>query len=137
MVINFSFLAIIPDHSHASLVYLYFVIHGIASSLYVSSCWPCIKFMVPKNLTTTAYGLCYCAQNIMLFIGPLGAGIIIDNTEHRSGGYFWSSLFFLVMSILTLIIGIIVFYWDYDNDAILYHGETILGIEENSEANPQ
>jgi len=119
LICNFFYLTLLPDNIHDSFVYFFFIVHGLAYSLFMSAYWPCIKFIVPSHLTTTAYGLSYSAQNIMLFLGPAVTGTIIDSTKHISGGYFWSSIFLLFISILTALVGLIIYLYDHkDSEAL-------------------
>lgn len=119
---NFVYLVALPDNPHVLYIYLFFVIHGAASSMFMSSYWPCVKLIIPSNLTTTAYGLAYCMQNLLLVIGPAVAGIIIDRTELTSGGYLWCAVFLFGLSVGTAIVGLIVLLWDYNGSAVLYRG---------------
>lgn len=101
---------------------MFFFFNGLANSLFTSASWPCIKLIVFKNLTTTAYGFAYSAVNVMSFLGGALIGVIIDRTMNVSGGYYWSSVFLFVFSILTVLIGFTILMWDYQDRKTLYHG---------------
>jgi len=72
---------------------LFFPIFGLCCTLFMGSYWPCIKFVVDKSLTTTAYGICFCIQDIFGFFMPLIIGQIIDHTKNIMGGYYWVFLY--------------------------------------------
>eukprot|EP00826_Nyctotherus_ovalis_P032252 TRINITY_DN2600_c0_g8_i2.p1 TRINITY_DN2600_c0_g8~~TRINITY_DN2600_c0_g8_i2.p1 ORF type:complete len:112 (-),score=19.40 TRINITY_DN2600_c0_g8_i2:16-351(-) len=88
--------------------------------MFMSSYWPCVKLIIPSKLTTTAYGLAYCMQNLLLVIGPAVAGIIIDKTELTSGGYLWCAVFLFGLSVATAVVGLVVLLWDCNGTAVLY-----------------
>jgi len=111
-----------PDTASKTSVYSFFFSSGVAASLFISAFWPCIKLIVFKDLTTTAYGIAYSVMNAMEFSGSAVIGIIIDRTVHFSGGYLWSSIFLFAVSIFTAIAGLAILIWDYRDKAILYDG---------------
>jgi hypothetical protein len=111
-----------PDDASRTLVYSFFFLHGIGASLFISAFWPCIKLIVFRDLTTTAYGIAYSVMNAMEFAGCALIGVIIDHTVHASGGYLWSSIFLFTSSILTALSGFAILVWDYKDKRTLYHG---------------
>ena len=121
-MINFALLASLPDVVPSFMIYLFFVLHGLFVSMFMSAFWPCIKYVVPNALTTTAYGITFCIQDSMIFLGTVLTGTVIDATVKYSGGYFWSSVMFFGIAFFATVIGGIVLVLDYKRDSILYNG---------------
>lgn len=119
---NFVYLAALGDGAGKGFVYVFFFLHGLAGSLFTSAFWPCIKFIVFRDLTTTAYGLSYSVMNAMEFGGCALVGVIIDRTAHVSGGYLWSTVFLLSASVLAALLGLVILVWDYKGKKVLYLG---------------
>jgi len=123
-MVNFTVLTYLPENVDPNFIYAFFIMHGICMSLFLTAFWPCIKFVVPSGMTTTAYGLTFSIQNALLFLGPSCTGIVIDATEMLDGGYFWATLFFALLSIASAIMGGVVLGLDlYKGNGVLYKGE--------------
>lgn len=121
-VIGFIIITCLPQTASKYWLYFCFTVYGTGNAIFVTSFWPCVKFIIPKGFTTTAYGLIFCIQDAMMFLGPILAGLVVDATKHYSGGYRYVSLMFLLTSFLSAIIGMVIFILDYKTDKILYKG---------------
>ena len=96
-MLNFMLLSSLSNCYQCVGVYLFFVFHGLFSSLYIATFWACIKYatvlydriVVAKNMTTTAFGLAFCIQDFLIFFGPIFTGLVIDKNSSPARGYFW------------------------------------------------
>jgi len=102
-------------HEVPTLVFI-----GLAYSLYGSSIWATIPYVVPPGLVGTAFGLTMAAQNSGLFIAPLIVGVIHDHTT-ADYGYRWVYVFFLIVNVIGLALGISLGLLDVRQfDGVLY-----------------
>lgn len=119
-LIAFLILACIPDNAPKWIIYFAFVLYGLSFAIFLTSYWPCIKFTVPSGLSATAFGLSFCFQAILMFLGPILTGYIIDKTKEYSGGYFAATIVFVVIGLFSTIVSGIVLITDYKKDRILF-----------------
>ena len=117
---SFVILTFISDNSSKWIIYLAFVLYGISGAIFLTSYWPCIKFTVPSGLSATAYGLNFCFQATLMFLGPILIGYVIDKTKRYSGGYYGATLVFVVIAFFSSVVSGIVFICDYKGGRILY-----------------
>lgn len=117
---SFVVLTFIPDTSPKWVICSAFLLYGVSNALFLTSYWPCIKLVVPSGLTATAYGLNFCLQAVLMMSGPLLTGYVIDKTKENSGGYYGSSLVFLLVSVVSAVIGLIVLVKDLKGERALY-----------------
>lgn len=101
-----------------ALVILPFVCLGIFYSFYSAVLWPCVALVCDPKVVGTAFGIITSIQNIGLAVGPLIVGAIVENTERKSG-YFYMSIFFIIVSCLCVLINITLFFYDRNNRDIL------------------
>ena len=87
------------------------VLLGITYSIYVSSIWPSIFYVVPARTVGTAYGLTTAVQNAGLALIPLVVGPITEKTTYR-GGYFWVNMTLGMIAILGILNAVWLFIWD-------------------------
>ena len=120
---NFAFLSIQSRFANPTLLYIFFAFHGIFLSMFLASFWPCVKFLAPKNLTTTAFSLvCACSEAIY-FVGFIAIGETIDRSANYSAGYHWVIELFVAIFFITSILSGIAFVSDYFyHDKVLYNG---------------
>jgi len=132
---NFAYLASLPDNSSYFYVYIFFILHGIFSSIFITAFWPCIKYVISNSLTATAYGIAFSFNELVYFVAPLVTGLVIDKTKMNKGGYFWSTLVFFLWAFIAMNIAASILVSDYRNSAVLYKG--FEQIEEGNESNSQ
>lgn len=65
------------------------VLLGIAYTIYASSLWACIPYVVKPNALGTAFGITMAIQNIGLSFVPSIGNLIADNTKHIDYGYYY------------------------------------------------
>jgi hypothetical protein len=66
----------------------------------------CIPLVVDKHVMGMALGVQTAVYNIAMAIIPLLIGKITVETEYYYYGYFWDSIFFIVLSIVGLVLTI-------------------------------
>ncbi len=123
LTFNFALLASLPQAVSHWPIYLFFVIHGICSALFITAFWPCIKLAIPSGLTTTAYGVAFAIQDGLLFLAPICTGVVIDATKTNAGGYFWASVLFFGMGVIAMALGGIILVLEYSKKSVLHYGE--------------
>lgn len=119
-LLAFLILVFIPDNAPEWIIYFAFVLYGLSLAIFLTSYWPCVKFTVPSDLSATAFGLSFCFQAILMFLGPILTGYIIDKTKEYSGGYFAATIVFVVIGLFSTIVSGIVLISDYKKKRILY-----------------
>jgi len=71
--------------------------------------------MVEARLLGTAFGVCTTFQNLGTVIAPPVLGWIIEETKDLSygqDGYFWTSVFFIVISFMAFMFNVCVYMYD-------------------------
>ena len=85
---------------------------GFSITVYYVLMFGCVSLLVRESQTGTAYGFITCFQNIgTTFIPPL-ISYIHDSTININFGYFWTILAFIILSILSLYVKIVLYQWD-------------------------
>ena len=87
--------------------YLASVIYSISYTLFSSSFWPLVGFLVEGNQVGTAYGIYLGVQNLFWGLLSIFSGVIIDNN-----GYFISEILYSLLSYLVLMISVLVLMID-------------------------
>jgi MFS family permease len=107
-------LLVLAVHLSFALTYIspYFlmVILGIAFSLVPASMWPAVAKIVNENRIGTAYGLMFSLQNIGLWVFPILAGLILDNTNAPEGtklDYTFTQLMFASLGLAGLVFALL------------------------------
>lgn len=95
--------------------YLTLSILGTAYCIYSSAMWPAIAYVVPHEDVGTAYGLTTAVQNAGLAAVPMIVGKLHDD----SGGYKKVELFFFILGIFGIAIGIMLNLVDVRNGSVL------------------
>ena len=68
--------------------------------------------MVEARLLGTAFGVCTTFQNLGTVIAPPVLGWIIEETQDHDYGYFWTSVFFIVISFMAFMFNVCVYMYD-------------------------
>lgn len=72
------------------------VMFGIGYSVFASTLWPSIPYVVQAKTVGTAFGITTAIQNIGMSFAPTIAGIIHDQTISLDSGYYWVISFILL-----------------------------------------
>jgi hypothetical protein len=84
--------------------------------VFILSFWPIIAIIVPDpEISPTAIGLATCIQNAALTVSPL----IIAGFSKFSTGYYWEEVFFIVCSILSVILVSCLYYFNGNGGGLL------------------
>lgn len=129
---SFIVLSFLPNSTPPWSIYLWFAFYGVFCSLVITSVWPCIKFVVPQGLTSTAFGLCFSIEDAILFLGPFLTGLTIDGTKSNSGGYFWSAVLFFGICVVATGLSVLLFVIDYGREKLLYDRDAVARIDGGS-----
>jgi sugar phosphate permease len=68
--------------------------------------------MVEARLLGTAFGVCTTFQNLGTVIAPPVLGWIIEETKDHDYGYFWTSVFFIIISFMAFMFNVCVYMYD-------------------------
>ena len=117
---GFVILTFVSDDVPKLVIFICFGLYGLSSAIFLTSYWPCIKFVVQSGLTTTAYGLNLCLQDIFMFMAPIFIGMVIDKTVEYSGGYKFAVVIFSLIALSSTITSIAVYYVDYKHKRVLH-----------------
>ena len=98
LVIAFCISAALPDKEGSKMEIVPLVMVGIGYSVYCAAIWGSIPYTVQPHTVGTAFGICTAIQNIGLVIAPTIVGYIKQHT-HKSHGYFWVLIFFVIVNI--------------------------------------
>ena len=89
------------------------ILIGIGYSIYAAALWGSIPYVVEARTVGTAFGFCTAIQNTGMAIAPSIVGAIIDATKDDSShGYFWVSVFFALICVVTLALNCVLYYVD-------------------------
>ena len=83
------------------------VLTGVAYSIYGASFWASIPYIVSPQTVGTAFGIVNSFQNFGVFAATLIAGYVTDHTKDKDAGYFWPQAIFILYSVLSLIVHIL------------------------------
>ena len=87
--------------------YLASVIYSISYTLFGSSFWPLVGFLVEANQIGTAYGIYFGFQNLFWGLLAIVSGVIIDIS-----GYFVLEIMYSLLSYLVLMVSVLVLMID-------------------------
>ena len=90
----------------------YFLI-GLSYSLYGTSSWPMIPYVVDNHVIGTAYGIGFACQSLGTIFGPIVVGWLSD--AGRTNGitdYFWVNVFFAMGALSALLMNVAVTWID-------------------------
>lgn len=103
---------------------------GISYSIYGAALWPTVPIVVKEEYLGTAFGVTIAIQNAGLAFGPNIVGLIQIFYE----GYSLVSIFFIVVSIIGLMSGMLLYYVNMrDHNNILQKPTKEIHQEENSD----
>ncbi len=94
-----------------------FVLFGVAYSLYTTSLWPCVPYVVDKKMLGSAYGIVIAMENIGLSIGPLLVSAM--HATSYKGGYFAVSMLNFFEALIGTAFAGYLFYYDYTHSQVL------------------
>lgn len=92
--------------------YVPLVLLGIAFSLVPAAMWPSVAFLVDEKRLGTAYGFMTSLQNLGLWVFPIVAGAILDQTNKYNIAnqlplnYTWTMIMFAALGLLGLLFAI-------------------------------
>ena len=89
---------------------------GVAYSVFTSSLWPCVPFLVERHQTATAYGLLSVALNLTLSVVPI---IIATLRSRYPLDWNYALFFFLSLSLASILFSIWFFMIDRSNGGML------------------
>ena len=85
---------------------------GLSYAIFGSTLWSAISFTVEPHATGTAYGITHCFLNIGRVIFPTVSGIINEQTKQVEGGYFYETLFWIFISMISFVTTLILQFLD-------------------------
>ena len=122
------------DSDRPFLPILYFTLLGIGYSIHLAVFWAAFTYIINPKIIGTALGGVYASGNIALVIFPIVTGVIQENTQ-RDHGYYWVSVFLLVLAIIGLIAALFIYVYDLQHNSILNMPCSYVVIPSNSEEN--
>ena len=96
--------------SNPGLIYIPYIasiIYSISYTLFSSSFWPLVGFLVEGSHVATAYGIYLGVQNLFWGLLAIVSGVIIDNN-----GYLVLEIMYTLLSFLVLMISVLVLMID-------------------------
>ena len=84
--------------------YISGVIYSISYTIFASSFWPLVAFLVQPDQIGTAYGIYFSVQNIFWGLLAILSGVIIDNIGYFVLETVYTSLMFLVLMVAVLVL---------------------------------
>ena len=94
------------------------ILLGFSYSTYSVVLWGSLPYMVEARTLGTAFGICTACQNFGTFFAAPIIGILTIDEDERIGkpyyrkGYFWVSLFFIIISLFSLLFNFLAHYFD-------------------------
>lgn len=107
-----------PDSDRPIYPIFFLALLGLSYSIYVTTYWSALSYIVDAHLYGTAFGTVYAISNLGLVIFPPFIGYIQDNSS-SSHGYFWVSFLLAVVGFIGVVTGFIVYFLDMKNGGIL------------------
>merc|ERR1719461_2563015 len=107
----FSWLNIIFGSPILSLVFL-----GFGYTLFVTSLWPSIPYMIDSHKLGTGYGLIYAFYCICYSVSQLMIPMFVRTNEHNGKEYDYVCAYLIVLSVIYCIIAIILYLWKKDDE---------------------
>jgi len=94
---------------------------GVSYSLFASTAWPCIPYIVSPKTVGTAIGIGYCFQALGIFIGSYIVGFISVKSKGDDGkvNYAWVCLFLGIGASLATLSAIGILIYDLKKGGIL------------------
>ena len=112
------------------------ILLGVSLSIYITIMQCSIPFVIKSHLLGTALGLQGVFQNFGLMLFTFVFSYIHDNTLTVSQGYFWSIVFFLLMSIVSFLTKCVLHAWDLKRGSILNSKTPYLDFLQYSQIHP-
>ena len=88
---------------------------GFGLTVYYVLMFGSVSYLVKENQHGTAYGFITTFQNIGTFAVPPFISYIHDSTMNVNQGYFWTFIAFIMLSVISISIKIILLKWDAKN----------------------
>ncbi|CAG9319499.1 im:7160594_1 [Blepharisma stoltei] len=110
---------LLPDCDKCIWGGLNLIILGMGYSIYGSTMWGSIPFLVDSYAAGTGFGIVTAAQNTGMTIGPIIVGAIHYKTEHQYG-YTYVSLFFIIVAVIGVTTASMLWVWDRKNGQHLF-----------------
>ena len=123
-VISISLKQTCPDAGYGEVVPL--VLIGFSYSLAGASIWPTITLTVERKTLGTAFGISVIALNTGRAIIPTVGGMINSATLQYGYGFVYEGLFWLGLSIVSIIIVIFIYIFDRRDNWRLEHQNTLI-----------
>lgn len=102
------------DECYIELVPLILV--GIGYSIYGAALWGSIPYVVEAKTVGTAFGFVTAIQNGGMAIAPTIGSLIHDGSLGSQHGYYYQSLFWVLLCVLGLFLNIWLYFEDVRNN---------------------
>jgi len=103
----------------SSLSFIPLILFGIYVGVDDVAVVPALPLVLKEKYLGTGYGLFYTVVNAVLFVLPWTCGYIHDQFTSEKTGYFWVSLFLLVIAVIAALESLFVFIYDYKTGRVL------------------